>query len=90
MLGQVQNAASNAVDHTIHSSAVGNHIMNPTNGFDQHSRRSPLFAESQESRMRQSVFSAEGENLPSMPPPVARTGVHEGWNGPSSKDNNQR
>jgi E3 ubiquitin-protein ligase CCNP1IP1 len=90
MLGQVQNAASDAVDHTIHSSAVSNCFVDPTTGFDQCPRQLPLFAESQETRMPQSGFSTEGGNLPSMPPPVARPGMNGGWSGSDSQENNQR
>jgi E3 ubiquitin-protein ligase CCNP1IP1 len=89
MLGQVQNAASDAVDHTIHASAVSNRFMDPTNGFDQVPRQSPLFAGPQGNRIRQSGFSNEGGNLPSMPPPVARNARNEGWGG-SSQENDQR
>lgn len=90
MLGQVQNAASDAVDHTIHASAVNNRFIDPTTGFDQARRQSPLFAEPQGNRLRQSGFSNEGGNLPSMQPPVARNAINEGWGGSSSQESNQR
>lgn len=90
MLGQVQNAASDAVDHTIHSSTVSNRFMDPTVSLDQRSRHPPLFPESQETRMRQPGFGVEGASLSSMPPPVARTGMKEGWGSSGSQDNSQR
>ena len=89
MLGQVQSAASDAVDNTIHASAVSNRFTDPTIGFEQGQRQSPLFAEPQGNRMRPSNFSNEGENLPSMPPPVARNARNEGWGG-SCQESNQR
>jgi E3 ubiquitin-protein ligase CCNP1IP1 len=89
MLGQVQNAASDAVDHTIHASTVSNRFMEPMTGFGQGPRRSPLFAETQGNRMQQPGFSSEGGNLLSMPPPVARNPRNEGWGG-SSQESSQR
>jgi E3 ubiquitin-protein ligase CCNP1IP1 len=89
MLGQVQNAASDAVDHTIHASAASNRFIDPTTGFDQRQRQPPLFAESQGNMIRHSGFSKGGGNLPSMPPPVARNAMNEGWGGSSSQENNQ-
>jgi len=88
MLGQVQNAASDAVDHTINTSAVSNRFMDPTTGFEQAPRQSLLFAGPQGNMMRQSGYSNEGGNLPSMPPPVARNTRNEGWGG-SSQENDQ-
>lgn len=90
MLGQVQNAASDAVDHTIHSSAVTNRFMDPTHGFGQRSRQSPLFVESHGTRVRQSDFNSEGGTLPSLPPPVTRTRMNEAWSGSGSQEYNQR
>ncbi len=90
MLGQVQNAASDAVDHTIHASASSNHLMDPKSGFDQRPRQSLLFSEPQGNMRVQSGFAKDGGNLPSMPPPVARSAMNEGWNGSSSQENNQR
>jgi E3 ubiquitin-protein ligase CCNP1IP1 len=43
MLGQVQNAASDAVDHTIHASVANNRSMDPTTGFDQRPQQPILF-----------------------------------------------
>ena len=90
MLGQVQNAASDAVDNTIHASAVSNRFVDATTGIDKGSRQPTLFAEPQGNRMRQSGLSNEGGNLPSMPPPVARNAMNEGWGGSSSQESNQR
>jgi len=90
MLGQVQNAASDAVDHTINASAVSSRFIDSTTGFNQGPRQSALFVEPHGNRTRQSGFGNEGGNLPSMPPPVARNATSEDWGCPSSQESNQR
>lgn len=90
MLSQVQNAASDAVDHTIHTSAVSNRFIGPATGFDRRPRQSPLFTEPQGNMMRQPGIANDSANLLSMPPPFARSAMVEGWNGPSSQNDNQR
>ena len=90
MLGQVQNAASDAVDHTIHASGAANRLMDPTTGFDHRPRQSPLFSGTRRSMMRQSNFPDDGGDFPSMPPPVARSAVTRGRNGSSDQENNNQ
>jgi E3 ubiquitin-protein ligase CCNP1IP1 len=90
MLGQVQNAASDAVGHTIHASVANNRFMDPTTGFDQRPQQPTLFTEPQRNMMHQPGFTNDGGNLPSMPPPVARSAMNQGWNGYSSQESNQR
>jgi E3 ubiquitin-protein ligase CCNP1IP1 len=90
MLGQVQNAASDAVNHTINASTVSNNFIDPTTGFDQRPRQSPPFIEPQGNMMHQSSSTNDSGNLTSMPPPVAKCAMNEGWNGSSGQGNHQR
>ncbi len=87
MLGQVQDAASDAVDQTIHASA-GDRFIDLTSGISQHPRQSFVFAEPRENMIGQSGFTHDGGDLPSMPPPVAKRSANQIWNGSGSQENN--
>jgi E3 ubiquitin-protein ligase CCNP1IP1 len=90
MLGQVQNAASDAVDHTIQASAASNRFMDPEAGGNQHHQQPPLFTDLQAKTREQSRFSNEDGTVPTMPPPAVRGGFNESWNGFSSHESNHR
>ena len=88
MLGQVKNAAFDAVDHTIQASAVNNRFIEQTPSSDPSLRRQPLSTNLQGNAMQTPRFNTNAGNLPSMPPPVARAGTTEGRSSYSSQENN--
>jgi E3 ubiquitin-protein ligase CCNP1IP1 len=88
MLDQVQNAASDAIDHSIQASTAGHRFLEgPNLGRPQHL---PLFPDQQGNKTQLSSHSIEGFVVPSMPPPIARVGPSDGWNPQKIQESNGR
>lgn len=87
MLGQVQNAASDAVDHTIQASATANRYVDK---LDEQSQRqqAPLFSNQQSDPSHNQGSTGASSD---MGPPNFRGGNSEnGWAGFSSQESFQR
>ena len=81
MLGQVQSAASYAVDHTIQASAIGNRLVDHVGNIEHQSEANMLTSHSDKHQdtMRQQY----------MPPPPNRGGGNT-WNGYGNHEFNRR
>jgi E3 ubiquitin-protein ligase CCNP1IP1 len=90
MLGQVQSAASDAVDFTIQSSAISSRFKDPSENMNHIPRPRSLFSNMQGNTMQQSHLGPGEGDIPSMPPPVVRGGLSDSWNGYSSQESNNR
>ena len=87
MLGQVQNAASDAVDHTIQASATANRFADAVGNQNQsqHSVQPSPFSSMQNNGIQYSGAALSGVGS-SMAPPTGRTGNGDGtWAGFSSQ-----
>jgi hypothetical protein len=83
MLGQVQNAATDAVDNTIQASVLSSRLADHVGAIDQR-LQPPHFTGNSMQYPQRIVTVASPQN---MPPAFARTGVIDGWNGPSTQEN---
>lgn len=93
MLGQVQNAASDAVDHTIHASVTANRLADRAANQNHGQRLAPLPPSigTQNSAIQYPAMGHAGGGGPSMAPPTSRTGSGNGnWVGLSGPGNTQR
>ena len=90
MLGHVQNAAFDAVDHTIQVSAVNNRFMEQTTNSNQNIRRLTTSTDLQSNTMQAPHFNDNAGVLPMMPPPIARATMMEGRNSYNSQESNGR
>jgi len=87
MLGQVQNAASDAVDHTIQASATANRYVDRLDEQNQRPQ-APVFSNQQSDALHIQANTDAGGN---MGPPNFRGGNGEiGWAGFSSQESIQR
>lgn len=85
MLGQVQNAASDAVHHTIHASATANRYVDRTDSQNQHPPQPPLFSSIQDTGMQFSRLGPDGgTNITHL---ASRTGTAD-WAGPRGSQEN--
>lgn len=92
MLGQVQNAASDAVDHTIQASVSANRFADRVDNQNQnqHSIQPPRFSGMQNPPLQYSGVTPVPRTS-SMGPPVGRPGNGGGtWAGFSSQESDQR
>lgn len=85
MMGQVQNAATDAVDYTLQASATANNrYVDNLNEVDQRPLQQPLFPGNHiDSSQRARI---ELSHIPTMPPPVARPPGAETWKSFSSQE----
>ena len=79
MLDQIQNAASDAVNHAIHTSAASHHFIDNSPKLNQQ-RQQSLLTDIQGNGALLPNQSAERLDTLSMPPPVARAGLSDIWN----------
>ncbi|TVY81257.1 E3 ubiquitin-protein ligase CCNB1IP1 [Lachnellula suecica] len=87
MLGQVQNAASDAVDHTIQASVTANRFVDRMEDQHQRAPQAPLFSNQQPNSLHNQSTTDSGRN---MGPPNFRSGNGSsgegGWAGFSSQE----
>lgn len=90
MLGQVQNAASDAVDHTIQASVTANRFNDRLENQNQRPIQPPRFSGTQNTGMQYSGMAPAGGSS-AMGPPTGRAGNGDGtWAGFSSQESMQR
>lgn len=90
LLGQVQNAASSAVDHTIQESAISSRFVDQI-GHTSQLPPPPHFNETRMQNPSGGGIRISPQNLPpNLPPNFTRSGITGGWNGLSSQENIQR
>lgn len=88
MLGQVQNAASDAVDHTIQASVTANRYAVKIDNQNQRPVPPPRFPSIQNSSI---PYQGQGPGGPAMAPPTSRiTNGDRTWAGFSSQENVQQ
>lgn len=88
MLGQVQNAASDAVDHSIQASVTANRHADRLDEQQKYSLQPPLFANQQSGSLRNHGAS---ESVGKMGPPSFKgSNGGNGWAGFSSQEFVQR
>ena len=85
MLGQVQNAASDAVDHSIQTSVAASQIADSIDGQNQHPSQPPLFSAIQDARVQRHHPSPP--NVIDMANVVGRMGTGD-WVGSRSNQEN--
>lgn len=87
MLGQVQNAASDAVDHTILASAAPDRYVDRMEEPNHRPLQTPLFTNQQPAALQNPGAFDTGGN---MTPPSFRGNGDNGWAGFSSQESFQR
>jgi E3 ubiquitin-protein ligase CCNP1IP1 len=88
MLGQVQNAASDAVDHSIQASVTANRYVDILDEQNQRPPQPPLFANQQSASLQNQGAPDTGRNT--SPPSFRGSNGDNGWAGFSSQDSVQR
>ncbi len=89
MLGQVQNAASDAVDYTIQASVAGNRFNDQISNGNQRQRQPPLFSAEQGHHM-QSTELEINDNVLSETTNLEKNISNEGWKAITNHGNIQR
>ncbi len=92
MLNQVQEAASDAVDHTVQASVVGNRFVDRVGNQPQnqsHRPPPPMFSDQTSNAMQRLALG--GDRVANMGPPISQPRRGENaWAGFSSQGSNQR
>ena len=88
MLGQVQNAASDAVDHTIQASVTANRYVDRLDEQTQRPPQPPLFADQQSTSLQNQGAPGIGRSMG--PPSFRGSNGDNGWAGFSSQESVQR